>query len=485
MILFSVAEISDALPGDNQTWPSMYAFAAPPYPVTPCGNLQAAVSIPGECCISAIEGSGALYSSGTSHIVDPALNLTANDLVAFAPSDANGHSYCHLAATVADSLLGYSSVWILAQDAVCVEGFLSCSSSGVLQVWDKNATDCSGNARERYPLSDKGSVITSGVLGGISAGVVVMQQGTESPSWTEYAPGYLLIPNFKSPIDYIATILYSLALLGALIVVLYAANRVYQRRTHQMIILCVSQLFWLAYVCFRIVYIYSLFPSDSVLSLYSFALGCTQNLAMLLTALYTANFLFAVVPKVSRRTMVLTILFILVLHFGLAGSNYLTLLATDPSQPLYNFINRWDAYRSYFTCFLFFWNIVPVCVVVFALTKEPGLDWKQHMKKVYSLDAVFYLIIVLQLLTIAIYFTIQYLQTQSSVLGDDRTLLSMSSFICLLITTHFFLNCVLIERIKLVLFRLQTSMGYYSSKSQGSKVGSASKKGSTTPRYNS
>jgi hypothetical protein len=171
--------------------------------------------------------------------------------------------------------------------------------------------------------------------------------------------------------------------------------------------------------------------------------------------MYTATYLLRVFPLTKTRRMSAWIVF-LVAHVVLAGDCYCAVLLGSPFQSgstnpsLVAFLNFWKTLRDYWIVVLFIFDILPSIWFVHIMF-PPKLTVRERVLFLYHQHGVFLLLLLLQFALIGIYYFISFLQSRTSLLGDDRTFNAMTSLLCVFLAMHCLLNCFLIESTKLIL----------------------------------
>ncbi|KAJ3371214.1 hypothetical protein HDU91_005485 [Kappamyces sp. JEL0680] len=365
MRVFSIADPRDFEQG-NSTWSPIYSMVVGEsgylmYPYGPCGILS--TSMKGQCCYSSLDTSdlGSMgYLSGVSYVVaDDALahteSWTDDQISRWAPTGVSGMTFCYLTQSVtppsAANLNGYQSLFYI-DDGSCIDGHYRCNS-GSFEYY--NDTGCTGLAASIQLHSSDAAFTDFPVLAAFTARTVTLAYGSLSIGWTAYDPDNFLVPTFHNYSEIVCLVLYAFALIGYLIALGWSVIRYSRKPSTHLLVLCCSQVLWVLWICFRLVYLYTVFPTYEALFLIQTPMNYLYNFSTLATTIYTTLF-FNHVMMASRKTQGLLFVLLLVVHILLGGANYFWVSQDSPYWIQY----VWWYFSPYWIIVMLVWDIIPL-----------------------------------------------------------------------------------------------------------------------------
>ena len=182
-------------------WPIGYAMlSGMPYPNIACGMTYVDLNENQQCCYSSLDLSSEYGTA--SYTVKSFLNVLQTDnstapaaWTRFAPSSANGYSYCSLQSVADSSDASFQSLLLLS-DGKCNTQFLGpdqsfsviCSKSGYLRLYSD--VDCVNPiSDEQWKLSVKDPItISTNNTGEVVAQLVTFTNGSIQSGWVTYIP---------------------------------------------------------------------------------------------------------------------------------------------------------------------------------------------------------------------------------------------------------------------------------------------------------
>lgn len=281
------------------------------------------------------------FGSGAATII------TAPALEAI-PVTAVGSTYCYFSTPTINfqGLFAYDALYL--NDGSCINAQFRCFPNMTLAIYP--GYNCSGRASrtEIIQLSTQTQVINSMNFGSVNASYYTVPYGTSKIGWVSSVPAALLIPTYSSFLDIIQTLFYALTLFMLSLSAVYAGVKYARTKKNQVLFLFVTQVAWIAWVCLRIGYIYTLYPNHSPILL---RVGVTARLlgevVSALTVIYSTFFFFATAHP-RERTKIAIIAILISLHIAFSGGAYVGVY--DPQMQNASFqatIKVWLTLRPY------------------------------------------------------------------------------------------------------------------------------------------
>ncbi|KAJ3267850.1 hypothetical protein HDV01_003882, partial [Terramyces sp. JEL0728] len=173
----------------NEDTPTLvYANLENDIPLPICGVAPSDVPI--GCCVSSLD----LPFTDNYHSV---LRNYIKDWTNYTPPiSANAHSYCTISTADYSSFLGMNQAYYLGTNT-CFDNVVCDLDGKTLTVY--NDTGC-GGFYESFSILDP-LPYNSSILGNISVGLQVINDGIVPVKWTAYSPQYELVPQFIVPME--------------------------------------------------------------------------------------------------------------------------------------------------------------------------------------------------------------------------------------------------------------------------------------------
>ncbi|KAJ3317365.1 hypothetical protein HDV06_001677 [Boothiomyces sp. JEL0866] len=391
------------------------------YHVGQCGNAGVMTS---DCC----------YSSTNYELSKPfwsgTIKLPTSDIVSNLPANANSHKYCYLQSQNVTALNNYIFIYYH-DNNMCFDGVIC--DQGNLQIYAN--PNCTG-AVESFALSSK-IVISSKALGYISAEYLTIQNALSQFSWVAATPSrYLTVLSKPTIIDYVCSICFGIALLEIIMVLGWHARLIICKKEKLLSLVTLSYIFWFVWVALSIIFTYTTFPDGVGMSWYAEVMQVVFNFATLTSVLITLKMIIAVY-KMKQTTKYGSLIFILLLHFGFAGSNYVYYLVTTKNEP----VSAWHEVSGAWIFFVFVFNFICPFLTSLKMVSN-GLRGNviDLLRFIPDLDYKTNIILILQSIFFVSYFVMELLSGFTDVIGGDAALLAMTGVNCFLLVSHTVLN---------------------------------------------
>lgn len=182
-------------------WPIGYAMlSGTPYPFIACGMTYVNLNENQQCCSSSLDlsseyGTASFAVKSFLHVLQTDNSTAPESWTHFAPSSANGYSYCSLQSVADPSDASFQSLLLLS-DGKCNTQFLGgdhsfsaiCSKSGYLRLYSD--VDCVNPiSDEQWKLSVKDPItISTNKTGEVEARLVTFTNGSIQSGWVTYIP---------------------------------------------------------------------------------------------------------------------------------------------------------------------------------------------------------------------------------------------------------------------------------------------------------
>ena len=175
----------------------------------------------------------------------------------------------------------------------------------------------------------------------------------------------------------------------------------------------------------------------------------------------------------SARTKVLSTIFVVMVFLSLSGGKFASivlLLLSDnatsqtDTEYFYYLANRLDSPLStwantafsYVTLFVFFWNTVPMNIALYQIANRKSRANRTNysaLNATFKIDpngTVWYLNLI-NVAIIVLYYVISFIATETTILGNDRAQLAISSINFVLVGLHCIVNFKLTDRVREIL----------------------------------
>ncbi|KAI8891686.1 hypothetical protein BC833DRAFT_662897 [Globomyces pollinis-pini] len=452
MYKFKVNEIFDMQPSLNETWPDFYSFAVQETPIGFCGGLS--VALVHDCCISSLDLDASFgIASGAAMIVPD------NDFDYALSKYASGGTYCVLQADEFGLVNGYDAVYIL-NDNTCYDKY-RCSVTGKITIY--NQTNCQGEIVS-VALTKELSKISIGIDTSIAGRVATGTPNQIQVSWLTFMPTYLAGPWHDSHWDRFQHACIYTTILGDIVILAYAIYRFRKIKKRVLLVPVTTCFVWLLSNSFSGYFALTIAPDiDTQYNLLEVVLSL-QNVATLLTVAQT-TMTIVTLTKASKVFKFCIWFIVIGLHLSLAGSNYFGICwnpAVKNCIP-YDTYLLWIRCMPFWYLFVFLYDILPPILIVYQISRVD----KRTLWELVILDLKFTFGLIAQVLICVFYFTINYIQSSTDLLGSDAGFASVITLSSTLITFHSQMNMFTLSRLGEVLNKF-------------SKVGSSKK--STTKK---
>ncbi|KAJ3313693.1 hypothetical protein HDV04_001703 [Boothiomyces sp. JEL0838] len=410
----------------TDTWPTMLQLELynNQWPQRCMSALKAPLSK--GCCVTAsIPKNTAPYKSGSTEAVRDPNNPTFD-----APESAKGEKYCYLKGSNS-SVFGYNEAWYRA-DGGCYDKVV-CNSNGTLAFYSDKV--CS-SLIEKSQLTIESTLLNSTNVNNTFASIVEVYNSTKQYSWTASIPTSSVFPDYHYTSDVLILICYAFSSIALFVVIVYMGYNLYTKRTRYVLGQFISQLLWAAWLATRIYSTFCLWTPNI-----DEAMFALQNLASLVAVInITWSFLNFLRTKFYQNVIVYSV--IVVIHLALAGPNYYRWDRTPAHNP--GWLNDWKkTYLPYWLLIMFIWNCSIPVYVMLNLLGFRAKSFSNQLRMLLDNHAAFCAALVLQLLNMALYITIDQLRNNTEYLGSDRAWVASFSYIAFTFALHAVLNLVL------------------------------------------
>jgi hypothetical protein len=408
---------------------------------------------PSETCITYL-GDLKTYQSSTYQVI------TGDDPI---PISANGLNYCVMT-PIRYTTNGNPKLWdlfgyneLLIKEGDCAEGIYC--SNGKIEYTQSRV--CDGNVTNA-PLQVTGKSQTlrgPRSFNNVSASFVMMQDGSISIKWKDYAPTEYLVPLFKEPWEIMGLMFAIMAQLVLFASVVYYLIKHMKFRRVQSLASVIQQCLWLVSSLLYVVVVYHSFEDGSVAFKVIPSLRyITRALATLVSALHTEIMLLKILAP-SYKVQLACYLAMLALHFGLCGGMYFhwlpyTFTAEYETLGLQDIITNWRSYYfPLWVVILFLFILAPPGLLIYKVVVKPpgnrkGKGWGDFFNAVLFADRIFVIPLAIMLASILLWTTITIVDAWYPILfGGRRVLLSFASIKEFLIALPFLMNVVLLENL--------------------------------------
>lgn len=153
---------------------------------------------------------------------------------------------------------------------------------------------------------------------------------------------------------------------------------------------------------------------------------------------------------------------------------YQTSIEVKKNPIFYLFVPRsfwiaWSTAASYWTVFMFFWNIIPMNIALIQLAqRRKNLSFEKTVQEIIKMDTDMQIRILnaLHILIVIAYTVLTVFRDNTTILGNDRSALAFGGVFLWLLATHCMVNFFLTEAVKGILVKIS---GYKSTKKNSVK----------------
>ncbi|KAJ3269468.1 hypothetical protein HDV01_001388 [Terramyces sp. JEL0728] len=398
------------------------------------------------CCISSVD---LIASGGVSSWINTYLDdfwTVSNS----AHSLANGHTYCVLA----DIFLGmynYTETMYYLNNNECIYG-ARCQDD-LLTIYQDN--DCQ-NEFEVFAISTAPAVYQSG-LGNVTVSLYTFSDAKNYISWHAYAPSYEFALGTGTNIEKFAVFCFTLSILISLCVWIYYIPR---RKT----LIIVMSLICLARTVTFVAYSYAQFPTTLSLTWTTFILDLAK-IYCLLGNYITCDMMSKILNIKNDAKRFISYGVVTLAFLGLeCMSWYQDVMQMYPEIiPDLIFFEKICSVAyltdNIYTGFIFFVDSLPVALLFYKIVgqqKTARIKEGQDSSVVSLLKQYWKmcLIMVLQICAGIAHLSLNYIAYSTTLLGDDKVVLSMSSVYLLIQNNHNLLIIFLYEYLCLFTWEL-------------------------------
>ncbi|KAJ3276649.1 hypothetical protein HDV01_004182 [Terramyces sp. JEL0728] len=450
--VFNVSDPFAYDPTLNETFPSYFRFHFGDVTVGDAANCY--VPIPGIACTDSLDPSLSLpYLSGSTTWFQDIDNLEAS-----VPTGANGFTYCLLfAANIGDSsaLLGYEAMLLLEKKEQCYDDYFKCDTNGDFSHYESKG--CTGAILDQIGINTTAQVLESPHLGNITVQLKTFTTAQEFYSWNQHVPTVDLVPQFDTAIDYIAAVVFGIAITLALSLPVSTVMQYLKDKKRLKIvnyIVLISHFFFFFWSIMVMLFWRLTFPVIESMAIFAEFRQNFFNIASLLFTMRTGHMIYVLH------------VFVFVVHAVCMGSSYNEYLANggdnnyilsvDPNTA--NFLNSWDNASYFWIIFMFVWNCTPPLLISLKLITlkymTASKNDKSHaevIKKLFQIDRHLPLLLAGQIAVISGYLILKYLKLQTPILRNDIVYQDVTSFGTFFMIVHVILSSRINETIRISL----------------------------------
>ncbi|KAJ3320661.1 hypothetical protein HDV06_005069 [Boothiomyces sp. JEL0866] len=442
------------LPG---VWPSFFRFHFYDFSVDDTDNCY--VPIAGTACTNTLNIAGsAPYQSGSTNWFD-----TLSDIETVVPTSANGQTYCMLSAADMNdqtALLGYRAVFLHAQEGVCYDGNFKCSS-GLLTFFTSDS--CTG-AFETIQMPVDSTNVTSVNLGNITVQLKTFKTASMFYDWLQYSPVTNLVPQWKSAFDYIAALLFILAVVIGLyppVTTIYGAIMKKKKPLFLNYVVIFSQLCIVIWTILAMIFWLTIFTDNEFMAKFAEVRTNFFNIGTVISTFVTSN-LYVIIFFKSRKYMIYPIqLFVAGMHIFLNGGNYIdyyyngggnNYMFTVMAPKYEKFLSQWSQYANFWIIFMFVWNCVPPILISLMFINAVAGDksFKERLKLLIQSDPYLPYLFIAQVVSIFGFEFNRYIRKSTSLLGSDLNYQDATGLYVFFVALHISLTARINETMKIV-----------------------------------
>jgi hypothetical protein len=443
MYIFHVSDPSSFEKPENESWPAMYSLMVlndgvlvPPFGV--CG--LSAITIPNACCFSSLDltVSGGI-ASGVNTVIEPTEEWTHMGMIG-----SNGRTYCHFRANGPQELMGYHSLFYL-NDGKCKK-HVRCFSNQSFAIYDDESCDGPGQV---FAISSNNQNYQNPLMGTFQGSLLSFRNAANTVGWITYAPWTLLVPSLDNWAGKLAVSLQTISIALILSTIGYLGNQFVRTKRFFVLSMLIANFTWLLWVILATVYTYSYFDASIFPIVYGF-----YRWLLLFATLYTTfnatSFLLLVCKFPDLWNRIMYALLILT-HLGLCAGAYLSpFVYYMPSLAgAFPTVSYWDGFESYWIIVMFLWDMLPLFAVIWKLgvNVEKTSFW-ERMKRTLGNDKVFLFTTYGHIACFVGFIICSTIQSQTSLLFDDRTSFSFRATAPFFQSVHAALICIQMDRMK-------------------------------------
>jgi hypothetical protein len=303
----------------------------------------------------------------------------------------------------------------------CWNGFYC---DGSLRVY--SLPDCSGHFTQ-FSISSSPSLIQT-IYGSATIHVPVIVNTTMRKLWTAYIPPEHFVPQNKHILEIFATVSCALAIFFPVISASYFAYSYFQQKRSQKLLYAISNALFGVYAALHTWQWYTNSQSHWILQFRDLMF----NVSTLLIMYYNSSTLNSIVLHLTEWKKYLYYATLCGIHVMFSGSNYLTIVFSDRNSGYKLLTGYWIL----FICVLdIFVDVVITGYIVrsdYAYSEEPIMSSLVRLLR----DLRFTFLIVIQLITSAIYYVFYCLQVYSYILENDRAFLALEAIAVFVLWLH-------------------------------------------------
>ncbi|KAJ2990677.1 hypothetical protein HDV02_004227, partial [Globomyces sp. JEL0801] len=270
-------------------------------------------------------------------------------------------------------------------------------------------------------------------------------------SWITYMPTYLAIPTRDNIWDRLQYVCIYASVTGDVIILAYSVYRYFKVKRSFLLLSITTCFVWLLSNFFSGYYALTALPDINTQYYLLEFVWLLQNLATLFTVMLTTVTIFSLMlPEPTKRFKYTVCCIILLLHCGLAGSFYFGICWNPAAKNCMTFDTYiyWTRSMPFWYLFVFLYDIIPPILVTYQLNQA------SKQRNILTVDLKFTFGIIIQILICILFFIINYIQTNTDILGNDLSYASVVTINCTLITIHSQVNMFISYRLGVVLQKL-------------------------------
>ncbi|KAJ3276009.1 hypothetical protein HDV01_006179 [Terramyces sp. JEL0728] len=421
MYAFTVSDLSAS--SSNETWAPMYEMVIQEYPYGSCGYN---IVLSKNCCYQSLD---TVFSQGYNSALPTIIDDNIYDAM---PDSVNNIPYCALEATAADSLFGYTHIFINSNGR-CVANQFVCTSSK-LAIFEAGS-NCQGN-NFTLPITKTKSVsVDNDLLASNTVWLLKTGVAQQAFSWVAYTPSRYLITNTGMFGAY-SFMTYGFCLVLTLYLVLESTLAILKfPKLLQPRLTLFSSINWTLFIIFKFIFVSYPFPDIMLMAFESEFMSATLNFATF-AAIFNPFNMLSVMLGLKRRLKIPAILFIITIHVILAGSNYFYYFRQFPNDWTL-LVANWGQLFIIYVLFLFIWNLFPqIFIAIKILFPSKSVDFRSQMQQLHQVDPHFFRYVLLDVLVFIVYAILYYVMNLTEMLLNDYIYQAMYCYQDLLFLSH-------------------------------------------------